>query len=127
MTEVVLDSSAIIANINGEPGGDVVASLLDGSLVSSISFAEVLTKLMTAGMPEGDAVLAASQSGCRFVDTDQEQATSAGVIHASSRDVGISMADAFCLALAKVRGCPVMTADRAWMRLKLGVEVRLIR
>jgi PIN domain nuclease of toxin-antitoxin system len=37
------------------------------------------------------------------------------------------MADAFCLALAKDRGWPVLTTDRVWKTLDLGVEVTLIR
>jgi PIN domain nuclease of toxin-antitoxin system len=127
MTEAVLDSSAILANLNGEPGGDLVTSFLAGSLVSAINFAEVVSKLIAAGLSEADAAFAASRFGCELVDTDEHQATTAGVIHARTRHVGISMADAFCLALARARGCPVVTADRLWSRLAVDVEVTLIR
>jgi PIN domain nuclease of toxin-antitoxin system len=127
MTEVVLDSSAILASLIGEPGGDVVASRLPGSFVSAINYAEVVSKLIRGGMSETNAASAASQFGCRFVDTDEEQAASAGAIHARTRAVGISMADAFCLSLASALGCPVVTADRLWKRLDVDVEVELIR
>jgi PIN domain nuclease of toxin-antitoxin system len=127
MTEAVLDSSAILASLNGEPGGDAIASLLAQSFVSSINLAEVVSKLIGAGMSQTEAALATSQFGCQFVDTDEKQAIMAGVIHAGTRRVGISMADAFCLALAKARGCPAVTANRIWKQLSVGVEIRLIR
>jgi PIN domain nuclease of toxin-antitoxin system len=127
MTEAVLDSSAILAVLNGEPGGDVVVSFVPGSFVCSINFAEVISKLIAAGMSEVDAARAAGRFGCQFVDTDEEQATTAGSIHAATRSAGISMADAFCLALAKIRGFPAVTADRSWRRLSVGVQVTLIR
>jgi PIN domain nuclease of toxin-antitoxin system len=127
MTEVVLDSSAILASLIGEPGGDVLASRLEDSFVSAINYAEVVSKLIRGGMSEMDAAWATSQFGCRFVDTNEEQAAAAGAIHARTRDVGISMADAFCLSLAKVLACPVVTADRLWKRLDVDVEVELIR
>jgi PIN domain nuclease of toxin-antitoxin system len=40
---------------------------------------------------------------------------------------GLSLADRACLALAKQRGLPVLTADRIWQTLDLGVAVVLIR
>jgi len=125
--EVVLDSSAILASLNGEPGHDLVAGVVAESFVSAINFAEVVSKLVVAGMPEADAARAASRFGCQFVDTDEEQATTAAFIHAETRRAGVSIADSFCLALAKTRSSPVLTADRTWKQLGVGVEVRLIR
>ncbi len=39
----------------------------------------------------------------------------------------LSLGDAACLATARVLGMPVLTANRAWAALPVGVEVRLIR
>ena len=127
MTEAVLDSSAVLASIHGEPGADAVDAALAGSVMSAINFAEVVSKLISRGLPEEQAVTAARRFGTEVIDVDEEQAASAGMIHAKTRKAGISMADAFCLALARQRGFEVLTSDRAWKALDVGVEVRLIR
>jgi ribonuclease VapC len=127
MTETVLDSSAVLASIQREPGADIVDAALAGAAISVINFAEVVSKLISRGLPDVDAVIAARRFGAALVDVDEDQAAIAGVIHAATRATGISMADAFCLALAKQRGLPALTSDRAWKSLDLGVEVTLIR
>lgn len=40
---------------------------------------------------------------------------------------GLSLADRACLALARRLNVPVVTADREWADLNLGVIVQLIR
>ena len=40
---------------------------------------------------------------------------------------GLSLGDRACLALALRLDLPVMTADRVWGKLQMGVEVQLIR
>ena len=122
-----MDASAVLASLQGEPGADVVDAALAGSAISMINFAEVVSKLISRGMAGADAVIAARRFGARLVDADEDQAAMAGVIHAATRPAGISMADAFCLALAKRLGAAVLTSDRAWKSLDLGVEVTLIR
>lgn len=40
---------------------------------------------------------------------------------------GLSLGDRACLSLAVLRGLPVLTADRVWARLTVGIEVHCIR
>jgi PIN domain nuclease of toxin-antitoxin system len=122
-----MDSSAVLASIHGEPGADVVGAALEGSVISTINFAEVVSKLVSRGLPEAEAVIAARRFGTEIVDVDGDQAVAAGIIHAKTRKAGISIADAFCLALAKQRGAAALTSDRAWKTLDLGIAVTLIR
>jgi PIN domain nuclease of toxin-antitoxin system len=49
------------------------------------------------------------------------------LLRRQTRDHGLSLGDRACLALAVSLGLPVMTADRAWMALDLGIEVIVIR
>jgi ribonuclease VapC len=127
MTEKVMDSSAVLASLHGEPGGDFVRSELSDAFITAINFAEVVSKLIARGMPERSAMLAVARFGTRCVAMEQDHADIAGAIHANTRRAGISMAAAFCLALAKERGWPVLTSDRRWKELNVGVDVTLIR
>src|SRR5580704_1137888 len=127
MTERLLDSSAVLANLNGEPGGDLIDTVAIGSRISAINLAEVISKLIVGGLSPADALVAAQQCGAETVDVDERQAILAGELHARSRSAGLSMADAFCLALAKQRNFEVFTSVRAWKSFDVGVEVTLIR
>jgi ribonuclease VapC len=46
---LVLDASALLAGLNGEPGADRVAAALDGAVVSAVNFAEVAGGLARGG------------------------------------------------------------------------------
>lgn len=127
MTEYVLDSSAILADLHGEPGGDVARAAVRGSVVSAINYAEVITKLIEKGASPNEAQEIAGRLECAVVEIDQDRATRAGVLHASTRRTGVSLGDRFCLALGQELGLPVLTGDRRWKTLGLDIEVTLIR
>ncbi len=57
----------------------------------------------------------------------QEQAFLAGELHRQTRPLGLSLGDCACLVLARSRGLPALTADRAWQGLPLDLEIVLIR
>jgi ribonuclease VapC len=124
----VLDTSALLALLNGEPGQDLVfEALADGAIVSAVNLAEVVTKLSERGLPE--ARIRAALSGLRFdvTDLDTEQAHLTGLLRPLTRHLGLSLGDQACLALARTLGLPALTAERAWGTLALGVVVEVIR
>ncbi len=45
----------------------------------------------------------------------------------TTREAGLSLGDRACLALGLKTELPVLTTDRAWADLKVGVSVGLIR
>ena len=49
MVDAVLDSSAVLALLNGEPGGEAVREILPTAVVSAVNLAEILTKLTDGG------------------------------------------------------------------------------
>ena len=127
MAEVVLDASAMLAVILGEPGADAVRSHLDGAIIGAVNLAEVVAKLIDRGAAFSEAEALIADLPVAPVVFDADQAWSSGFLRAATRKRGLSLGDRSCLALAKVRGAPALTADRAWAEVDTGVEVRLIR
>lgn len=127
MTKCVLDASAILAYLRKEEGADAVRPILRYAAVSAINVGEVLVKLMARGAPLEDAVRVVQSLELRIHPHDLEQAEIAASLHAPTRSLGLSYGDRACLALGVVLCWPVVTADRPWDDLGIGVEIRLIR
>lgn len=109
----VLDASALLAYLTGEPGVDVVeAALVDGAVCSAVNWSEMCQKVAAAG---GDPALASALlvgSGVATVDATTADAERAAALW--RRGSGLSLADRFCLALTERLGAVALTADRAW-------------
>lgn len=118
MNDAVLDSSALLALLLGEPGADQVTDALPGALMSAANYAETLTKLAERGLPLASARQAILELGVEIIDLDADQAFTAADLRLDTREAGLSLGDRLCLALASHRRCKVLTADKAWLRLK---------
>lgn len=127
MTEVVLDSSAILAQLQGEMGGDLVAGYMPDAFLSAVNLAEVAQKLVNDGATDQGVRDTLADLPCDVVDFDRAMAMRAGLMRRTTRAQGLSLGDRACLALGERLGLSVLTADRAWAELDLGVEVVLIR
>jgi ribonuclease VapC len=128
MKRGVLDASALLALLNGEPGSEQVTSVIaDGAAISAINLAEVVTKLSEIGIPEALIHDALDLLGLEIVDFDVEQAYQVGLLRPLTRHAGLSLGDRACLALAKQLGLPALTTDRVWEGLDIGVAVQMIR
>jgi PIN domain nuclease of toxin-antitoxin system len=124
---VVLDASAVLALIHGEPGSEAVEALDAPPFLSAVNATEVLSMLGRAGIPatRAGAILEAMQ--LRIVPFVPELAGPTAALHARSRKIGLSLGDAACLATAAAMNAVVYTADQAWRRLNLDIEIRFIR
>jgi len=127
MTDVILDSSAVLAHLRNEPGGEMVQSAFAASAVSAVNFAEIITKLIEWNARPEEAENLVGFLGYAVLPADRLRALAAGLLHARTRGTGVSLGDRFCLALAQELGLPVLTADRRWKGLDIGVEINLIR
>lgn len=127
MSEVVLDASALLALLNREPGEDVVEGTIPGAAIGTVNLSEVVAKLAEGGMPEQAIRLALSGIELKIVPFDGPLAYRAGLLRVSTRSLGLSFGDRACLALGLQLGMPVMTTDKRWKELSVGVEVRVIR
>ena len=127
MAEAVLDSSAVLAVLRGEPGAGWVAPRLATCVVSAVNYTEIISRLIDFGSAPDDAVLSARELNMQVYALDAQGAADAGALRAFIKSRGLSLGDRACLALGKRLALPVYTADRVWAELDLGVEVVLIR
>lgn len=128
MNRIVLDASAILAVINGEPGAEkLTPDLLARAAGSAVNLAEVQTKLVSLGWPSRDAWEDATSPVREVRPFDDVQAKVAGDLVVQTRPLALGLGDRACLALGISLKAPVYTADRAWKKLKVGVRVHVIR
>ena len=125
MSAVVIDASAILAAILGEPGGDSVFDLLDQASVSTVNVAEVYTYAAINELPTDAIDAFFADTGIEIVPFDRAQAVLAGQLAKLTRKSGLSLGDRSCLALAKMRTSEVLTADRPWQKVADGVGVKI--
>lgn len=124
---LVVDASAVIALLVGEPFTRFDPERIARASISAVNLTEVLTRLHEIGMPEAEAAEAAARLNLQLVSFDESQAHTAARLRRSTRQAGLSLGDRACLALGQSLGCSVVTADRVWARLRIGIEIILIR
>jgi ribonuclease VapC len=127
---VILDSSAVLARLLNEPGGELVAeAIASDAAMSSVNLAEVMAILVRGGLSRADAERALGKLPVAIHRFDEGLALQAGAMVVITRKYGLSLGDRACLALAQREGQPAMTSDRAWVEVGplVGVTVRLIR
>ncbi|HNV61148.1 MAG TPA: type II toxin-antitoxin system VapC family toxin [Rhodoferax sp.] len=128
---MVLDSSAVLGYLNGEPGTDMVAThILSGqACILAVNQTEVLSKLSDWGMPMEDACAAVAKLALQVIPFTAELAIEAARLRQPTRAQGLSLGDRACLALARQRQCAVLTGDRPWLDLAeaLGLQILTFR
>ncbi len=124
----VYDASALLAVAFAEPGAEAVLELLSqpGGEVSAVNWSEVGAKLAERRLKAGDIARELSAFGLDVIPFDEEQASIAAALRPTTRPLGLSLGDRSCLALARVRGARVVTADSNWKKLA-GFEILAVR
>ncbi len=127
MNKYVLDSSALLALIGNEKGGDFVADIVENSIMSSVNFCEVISKIISLGVPENEAVKIVSDLIPEVINFDEKIAVIAGKLVKQTKSFGLSLGDRACLATAQKLGLAVVTADKIWSKLKTEIDIEVIR
>ncbi len=129
MTSFVLDASALLALLLGEPGADKVKAALDGSVMSTVNVAEVVSHYAKLGAARQDIEALLRPLPIRLVPLDTGLSYDAGMLRPVTLEGGLSLGDRCCLALAKREGLPALTAERRWPLIAeaAGVTFELIR
>ena len=125
--KIVFDASAILALLKMEQGHEIVAENLERAIVSSVNFSEVVTVLARKGFWQEQMIKSLKETFLHIEDFDTDQAIIAASLDEVTKLHGLSFGDRACLALAKSKNLPVLTADKVWKGLELGIEVLLIR
>jgi len=129
----VLDASALMAYLQDEPGSDTVEALLVLRIViNAVNYAEVLSRLADGGEDAATAHHRLQQQGLvgdvlRVVPLHEDDAVVIARLRPLTKAQGLSLGDRACLATGLRLGWPVITADRAWAALDVGLTIRLIR
>lgn len=126
VSSCILDSSAVLALMNGEPGADKVAAMINGAYVSSVNFAEIISRLNDWGKSAPEGISDVEALGVEVVPLDYDLAAVVGELRPLTRSLGLSLGDRACLALGRKLGLPILTADRVWAGLS-GFDIVLIR
>ncbi len=103
-------------------------ALLAGSRMSTVNFAEVVTKYVLRGAAaQGERLR--NELPVVFVPVDEDLALQAALMASVTSPLGLSLGDRICLALARRTGLPALTADQSWSSIAdgLGVTVETIR
>ncbi|MDR5676477.1 MAG: type II toxin-antitoxin system VapC family toxin [Armatimonadota bacterium] len=127
MSSLVLDASALLALLQGEPGSEPWEAAIADAAISAVNLSEVVAKLAELGMPEEEIRSTLEPLDLEVVDFDLEQAYQAGLLRRLTKPAGLSLGDRACLALARARQLPALTADHAWETVLAGVEIRIMR
>ena len=124
---MVLDASALLTVLQGEPGAERVIEVLPDAIISAVNLAEVASKLQERGMPDDRVKANIEALELTVAPFDGRLAIEAGLLRALTRSAGLSLGDRACLALARSLNATAVTTDRAWEALDIGVRIEFVR
>jgi ribonuclease VapC len=124
---ILADASAILAYLNFEPGGEAVAKQLENIAITSVNLAEIVTVLMLRGVKKDWIESRVYRVFGNILPFDRKQAQLAGSLCVLTHQHGLSLGDRACLAAALIQDTKVFTADTAWTKVKIGIDIVLIR
>ena len=127
MSRIVVDVSTVLTVLFAEKGSDAVAPRLAGALLSAVNLAEIAMRCVDAGTKLEDALYQIGRLSLDFIPLDAGQANAAASLRPATRSLGLSLGDLACLGLGLSRQLPVLTANREWRQLKIGVKVEVFR
>jgi ribonuclease VapC len=114
----VLDASALLSILQGEPGEERVNRILDRSRIHAVNVAEVIGRLVRVGMPVENAYAALRDLHLEIdEDFGNAQAEFCGALLGTRRDLGLSLGDCICITMAAWLGAVAVTSDQSWKHL----------
>ncbi len=130
-TGTLLDASAVLAFLQGEPGAELVQIALeaDHCWVGAANQAEIIAKSIDRGIDNESLKAVLADLAYTVVAITPEDGAQAGWLRQTTRALGLSLGDRLCLAQAQRLKARVLTADRPWLNVAsdLGLTIQCIR
>ena len=127
----LLDASAVLAFLQGEPGAEMVRLALEAEQcwVGAANQAEIIAKSIDRGVDGSSLKAVLSDLAYSVVAITPEDGAQAGWLRQQIRAFGLSLGDRLCLAQAQRLKARVLTADRPWLNVAadLGLTIQCIR
>ena len=114
--DYILDASALLAILLGEPGQERVIEILDRCFIHNVNVAEVIARLIRSGVPPSAAQSAIEELQLP-IEFEFRLAAECAELLVARRDLGLSLGDCVCLATAAESGATAVTADRLRARV----------
>jgi PIN domain nuclease of toxin-antitoxin system len=96
-------------------------------LISAVNLSETAAKLDDAGIPSPEVARLLRSLRLQVEAFDEPQAIACASMRKQTCALGLSLGDRACLQLAQERKALALTTDRAWGKLKIGVQVEVLR
>jgi ribonuclease VapC len=101
---------------------------MDGALMSSVNWSEVVQKTVARRVAVGAGFRRDMEAtGVSIVPFEPGDAERAAELWRRAPRSGLSLGDRACLALARDRRGVAVTAERLWAELPLDVSVKVVR
>ncbi len=125
----MLDASAVLAVLLGEPGADTVIAELEKAQLGAVNLGEVLSRLAEETGEAEAALTEVLRLRPQVHAFDSAMAKLVGDLRPLTKPLSLSFGDRACLALARTLDLPVLTSDRRLCEAAgvVGVDIRMFR
>ena len=128
MSDAVLDASALLALLRGEPGAEKVAAVIGTAVISAVNYHEVAKEMIREGATIEATRAALEELNLDVRPHDRDAAYAGAALYEHTSQYGRGLGDRTCIALGVQLGVPVLTADREWKRVQIeGLTLEHIR
>lgn len=125
---IVFDSSALIMLFAKELGYEKIKQNIKHATMSSVNVAEVYKyciEVQKLGLDDCQNLI--KLCGIKIIDfCDQQALISASIIN-HTKQYGLSLGDRACIALATLKNYPILTCDKIWQKVDLGIPIIMAR
>ena len=122
----LLDTSAIIALLQKEPGYKLVEEVIASSAISAINFSELVAVLARSSIPEDEINIIITDIVPETIPFSKDLAIITGKLASKSKEYGLSLGDRACLATGQYYGMEIYTADKVWTKLQKHIKSKII-
>ncbi|WP_037541891.1 PIN domain-containing protein [Sphingomonas sp. SKA58] len=128
MANGLLDTSAVLAFVLGEPHDVDEDQVLAGAAICSTSLTELIAVLTLREIPPEIIKATIEDFGLRVLPFTETAAEIAGTLLPEARHLGMTLADCASIATAIEKGLVVWTANPRWTQLRAdGATIEPIR